>query len=283
VSPARRKNLFGTWKGLVYPQEVPNVPTEFRINYIFHPAHEKSITGEMSFTSWDKSRGVIENYMIGGFVSDNDLEFIYAKKQDRIIGWGSVLLKMSHDARKLIGHVVGVSSHTGEPFHAKVMLTKGKICDLRDQSGIKPKNPTIFIGHGRNKAWIKLKNYLKKRNFTVEAFESGARAGKLIYPVIEGMVADASFALLIMTGEDKTDVGKPRARQNVIHEIGLCQGRFGPNRAIVLLEDDVEEFTNMSGIGCIPFEKNKIHTCFREVVATIKREFPKINKKSRSK
>jgi predicted nucleotide-binding protein len=38
---------------------------------------------------------------------------------------------------------------------------------------------------------------------------------------------------------------------NVIHEAGLFQGRLGFERAIILLEDGCEEFSNIQGYGQI--------------------------------
>ena len=76
-----------------------------------------------------------------------------------------------------------------------------------------------------------------------------------------------------MTGEDETPDGKFRARQNVIHEIGLFQGRLGFNKAIVLLEEGTEEFSNIHGIEQIRFTKGKIKETFGETLAVLKREF----------
>ena len=45
-------------------------------------------------------------------------------------------------------------------------------------------------------------------------------------------------------------------------------------RAIVLLEDGCEEFSNIHGIDQIRFEKKRIKETFGDVVATIRREFP---------
>jgi predicted nucleotide-binding protein len=59
----------------------------------------------------------------------------------------------------------------------------------------------------------------------------------------------------------------------VVHEIGLFQGRLGFNRAIVLLEDGVEEFSNIHGIEQIRFSKGNIRETYGEILATIKREF----------
>ncbi len=72
----------------------------------------------------------------------------------------------------------------------------------------------------------------------VEAYEVGARAGHAIRDVLQRMLSNSAFAVLIMTGEDQTpDAGVMRARQNVVHEAGLFQGRLGFERAVVLLED----------------------------------------------
>ena len=61
-----------------------------------------------------------------------------------------------------------------------------------------------------------------------------------------------------MTAEDATAEGDVRARQNVVHEIGLFQGRLGFTRGIVLFEEGAEEFSNINGIDQIRFKKDNI-------------------------
>jgi len=51
------------------------------------------------------------------------------------------------------------------------------------------------------------------------------------------MMNHAGIALLVLTAEDETADGKEVARQNVVHEAGLFQGRLGFARAIILLEE----------------------------------------------
>lgn len=132
----------------------------------------------------------------------------------------------------------------------------------------------IFIGHGHSTQWRDLKDHLSdKHGFKIEAYETGARAGHTIRDILDDMSSKSSFALLVMTGEDEDKDGKLRARQNVIHEIGLFQGRLGFNRAIILLEKDTDEFSNLQGIDQIRFSKNNIKETFGEILAIIKREF----------
>jgi predicted nucleotide-binding protein len=137
----------------------------------------------------------------------------------------------------------------------------------------KPK-PIIFIGHGGSEQWRNLKDHLhEKHGYEVEAYEIGARAGHAIRDILEEMLDKTSFAILVMTGEDRTDEGGMRARQNVVHELGLFQGKLGFTKAIVLLEDGTEEFSNIHGINEIRYGKGNIKETFGEVLATLKREF----------
>ncbi|MXS69851.1 hypothetical protein GSF70_01315 [Flavobacteriaceae bacterium W22] len=135
-------------------------------------------------------------------------------------------------------------------------------------------NPlTIFIGHGRNPQWKDLKDHLSdKHDFKIEAYETGARAGHTIRDILEEMSNKSSFAVLVMTAEDKLNDGKTTARPNVIHEIGLFQGKLGFSKSIVLLESGTEEFSNLHGIQQIRFSKGNIKETFGETLATIKRE-----------
>lgn len=134
------------------------------------------------------------------------------------------------------------------------------------------RKPTIFIGHGRNGQWRDVKDHLQdKHGYSIEAYETGARAGHTIRDVLEEMVGKSNFAILVFTKEDEQSDGQFRARQNVIHEAGLFQGRLGFSRAIVLLEEGVEEFSNVQGVQYIPFKN--IKETFGEILATLRREF----------
>lgn len=132
----------------------------------------------------------------------------------------------------------------------------------------------VFIGHGQNKQWKDLKDHLhEEHGLDVDAYEIGPRAGLSVKEVLEKMLADSSIAFLVLTGEDEHTDGELHARENVIHELGLFQGRVGFTRAIALLEDGVKEFSNILGINQIRFSKGNIRETFGDVVATIKREF----------
>jgi predicted nucleotide-binding protein len=88
------------------------------------------------------------------------------------------------------------------------------------------------------------------------------------------MLDRSSFAVLVLTGEDIHADGELHARENVIHELGLFQGRIGFTRAIALLEEGTREFSNILGINQLRFRQGSIRETFGDVLATIRREFP---------
>jgi predicted nucleotide-binding protein len=131
----------------------------------------------------------------------------------------------------------------------------------------------VFIGHGRSPLWARLKLHLQDElGLHVVHFESESRTGESAGSILTEMLSEATFAILILTGEDETASGSMRARQNVIHEVGLFQSKLGFNKAILLRQEGVEDFTNLAGLQYIPFSDNKIEQAFYELGRTLKKE-----------
>jgi predicted nucleotide-binding protein len=132
----------------------------------------------------------------------------------------------------------------------------------------------VFIGHGRSGLWDELKDHLhEKHGYAVEAYEIGTRAGHTIRDILADMMNRSTFAILVMTAEDEFADGSFHPRENVIHEAGLFQGRLGFARAIILLEDGAQEFSNIHGLQRIRFPKGRIKETYGDVLATLRREF----------
>jgi predicted nucleotide-binding protein len=131
----------------------------------------------------------------------------------------------------------------------------------------------VVIGHGRSPIWRELKDFIEDRlHLEWDEFTRVATAGVATADRLREMLDSAAIAFLIATGEDETVEGGLVARQNVVHEIGLFQGRLGFSRAIILLEEGCEEFSNIHGLGQVRFPKDRIDACFEEVGRVLERE-----------
>ena len=134
-------------------------------------------------------------------------------------------------------------------------------------------NKKIFIGHGRSLVWLLLKDFIKDTlKLSYEEFNRVSTAGEFTGARLKKMLDESCMAFLIMTGEDEQADGSLHARENVIHEVGLFQGRLGFKKAIILLEDGCKDFSNIHGLIYIPFPKGKIEAAFEEIRGVLKRE-----------
>lgn len=131
----------------------------------------------------------------------------------------------------------------------------------------------IFIGHGRSPAWRELKDFLADRlGLPWDEFNRVPVAGVWTGDRLGSMLDNAAVAFLICTAEDEHADSSQHARENVIHEAGLFQGRLGFARAIILLEEGCAEFSNVHGLGQIHFPRGNISACFEDVRKVLERE-----------
>ncbi len=137
----------------------------------------------------------------------------------------------------------------------------------------KSKTQKVFIGHGRSKLWARLQVFLKDElHIDTISYESESRVGESIVPLLEKMLDQATFAVLVLTAEDQSGEGSKRARQNVVHEAGLFQGRLGFDKAILLVQRGLEGFTNIDGLQYIPFSDENIEETFYQLQRSMKQK-----------
>lgn len=145
--------------------------------------------------------------------------------------------------------------------------------EMKDAVRVERIGSRVFIGHGRAGQWKDLKDFVQDRlHLPWDEFNRLPVAGVTNIARLAQMMDGAAIALLVMTGEDEQVDGQLRARENVVHEAGLFQGRLGFERAIVLLEEGCQEFSNINGLGQIRFPKGNIKAVFEEIRQVLERE-----------
>jgi Predicted nucleotide-binding protein containing TIR-like domain len=131
----------------------------------------------------------------------------------------------------------------------------------------------VFIGHGRSPLWRELKDFIAERlRLPWEEFNREPAAGVSTVERLQQMLDASGFALLVMTAEDEHTDQTRHARENVIHEVGLFQGKLSFRKAIVLVEEGCVEFSNIIGLNQIRFPRGRITACFEDVRGVLERE-----------
>lgn len=145
-----------------------------------------------------------------------------------------------------------------------------RLLERRELRAARVAGTTVFIGHGGSPLWRELKDFIQDRlHLPCDEFNRVPVAGVTTVARLSQVLDDAAIAFLVMTAEDETAEGEHSARQNVVHEVGLFQGRLGFDKAIVLLEDGCEEFSNIEGLGQIRFPTGNIAAKFEDVRAVL--------------
>jgi predicted nucleotide-binding protein len=175
--------------------------------------------------------------------------------------------------KKTVNNIIKVSNKIialdDSEYNNLILTDKGDPTPILD----KIKHHCIFIGHGRSKLWSRVNSMLADElNLKTNYFERESHASQSIIPILEGFLNEATFAILVMTAEDETSEGTIRARQNVIHEAGLFQGRLGFNKVVILKQEGLENFSNVDGLQYIPFSGDSIEQTFYELQRVLKRE-----------
>lgn len=159
-----------------------------------------------------------------------------------------------------------------DKMDSKLINQEVKLISPKKAPATKTNNGKVFIGHGRSKLWARVQLFLKD-DLDLESFsfESESRTSESIIQILEEFLEKSSFAILILTAEDETIDNKFRARQNVVHEAGLFQGRLGFDRVVLLKQNETEELSNLAGLQYIPFSGENIEQTFYELQRKLKK------------
>jgi hypothetical protein len=182
------------------------------------------------------------------------------------------------------GHVhVGVSVQYAHTCWLRITAENDRIDALREavtsflesfvDEELLPPPPTfkVFVGHGGDPQWKYLHRALNETHgILAEAFESAERAGYHTLSVVDQMVRSSAVAVVVMTGELTDADGTVRARENVVHEVGFCQGALGIAQTIVVLEEGVSEPSNIAGLTQVRFPRGRLIDVEARIVEVLK-------------
>jgi predicted nucleotide-binding protein len=115
----------------------------------------------------------------------------------------------------------------------------------------------VFVVHGHDvTAKLHVARFLEKLALNPIILHEQTNQGRTIIEKFEAN-ASVSFAVVLLTPDDfgypsgKPELGKPRARQNVIMELGFFLGHLGRGSVAVLYKEGVEIPSDYQGVAYI--------------------------------
>lgn len=110
----------------------------------------------------------------------------------------------------------------------------------------------VFVVHGHDKgARESVARFLEKLGLEPVILHEQANRGRTVIEKIEGH-RDVGFAVVLLTPDDQGCVKggevEPRARQNVLLELGYCLGYLGRHSVCALKRDQVEIPSDFAGV-----------------------------------
>jgi predicted nucleotide-binding protein len=121
-------------------------------------------------------------------------------------------------------------------------------------------NNKVFLVHGRDDA---AKNavalFLRAIGLNPIILHQRPNGGRHLLTKFREEAEGAGFAVVLMTADDEGGLAGatdrwPRARQNVVFELGFFIGKLGPANVAALVKGDVEKPSDFDGIAYIPFD-----------------------------
>lgn len=157
--------------------------------------------------------------------------------------------KIKNTASRLLSYLDGlleiVDSQAKDPSEAEKVLDSDR----------------VFLVHGHNKQILnETARFLEGLGMEVVILHEQPNSGRTI---IEKFVdySDVAFTIVLLTADDRGGTAKarlkdqqPRARQNVVLELGFFLGKLGRQRVCALYEQGVEIPSDYSGVLFTPLD-----------------------------
>lgn len=118
----------------------------------------------------------------------------------------------------------------------------------------------VFIAHGHDQQAITtVAKFVETLGLKVIVLDEQPKKGQTVIDKFEEHADEADFAIVLLTPDDvgsskATGKRKPRARQDIIFELGYLRGGLGGERVCALYKEGVELPSSIHDVAYVPMD-----------------------------
>jgi predicted nucleotide-binding protein len=177
-----------------------------------------------------------------------------------LVGWGAGKVSRADAGAQVKAAIVRLSDQGKIEAHAEGRK------DWLIKEPLEPEFPTmttipteVFVVHRHdNGARDTVARFIEKLGFKAIILHERPNKGRTIITKFREESANVGFAVVLMTPDDhggKTNSEtRPRARQNVVFELGFFIGALGADKVAALLKGDIERPSDFDGVVYISLD-----------------------------
>jgi predicted nucleotide-binding protein len=164
--------------------------------------------------------------------------------------------------KSLFGAIDAARPKSAKAAFAEVERQLAALAPMKSAARTRRASRRIFVVHGHDDAAREsIARFLDRLELIPIVLKEQPNAGRTIIEKFEDE-SDVGFAVVLLTPDDIGGIAKsprkllPRARQNVIFELGYFAGALGRRHVVALVKDDIEIPSDYQGVVFIPMDKN---------------------------
>lgn len=204
------------------------------------------------FQKWDDFN---ETFLASAFTDDRKLtDYSYATGTMRITS--NLRGQVDNFRNRVSAKITAVDSFLGQiDLFKEPPMTASASPSAQPEKNAGPSNKKVFVVHGHDrKKRDEVELALHQLKLEPIILENQASGGLTIIEKLERDSKEASYAVIIATADDeghpkgKPDQIKPRARQNVVLELGAFIFALGRQNVAVLCDEGLEHPSDIAGL-----------------------------------
>ncbi len=151
--------------------------------------------------------------------------------------------------------------HVEQPEVSRPTSSGGSM-DSPSHQSLSKDSTKVLVVHGHdNESKLEVARLIEKQDLEAVILEERPSKGRTLIDKFMQEASEVNFAVVLLTPDDEgrrqgtEDKLRPRARQNVILELGFVSASLGPHRVCALLKGEVEIPSDYKGVVYVPMDK----------------------------